>query len=145
MKALVGKGAGPPRRAPRSVVTGWGGDGCPGDCGLWGHTKESRALCALRLSSLRFTKWGKPGAKSCLKSFLFGFNKWGLHPHRLFGPMKKTSVSTQRRLAAGLPLGGGLGTEKEGRHFLCILQTRAVHWTLCDNGHVLCTVQYGSH
>ena len=145
MKALVGKGAGPPRRAPRSVVTGWGGDGCPGDCGLWGHTKESRAICALRLSSLRFTKWGKPGAKSCLKSFLFGFNKWGLHPHRLFGPMKKTSVSTQRRLAAGLPLGGGLGTEKEGRHFLCILQTRAVHWTLCDNGHVLCTVQYGSH
>ena len=41
MKALVGKGAGPPRRAPRSVVTGWGGDGCPGDCGLEATQKNA--------------------------------------------------------------------------------------------------------
>ena len=31
--------------------------------------------------------------------------------------MNKTSVSTQRRLAAGSPLGGALGTEKRGDTF----------------------------
>ena len=65
-----------------------------------------------------------------------------LKPHTVWTYEKKMSASIQRRPAAGSPLGGGLGTEKEGRHFMSFRSELCIEVSVIMD---MFSVQYGSY